>query len=78
MSESLMTPGVPSYNFTQDTSSAIWVINHNLNQQYPILDVRIDYNGQKVVMFPEAIEYTSANSLTINHSVARTGSVRIV
>jgi hypothetical protein len=78
MSDNLITAGIEAFNFSQDTASATWIINHNLNKQYPILDVRIDYNGQKVVMFPEAIEYTSPNTTTIIHSVERTGTVRIV
>ncbi|MEM2159661.1 MAG: hypothetical protein QXN55_01750 [Candidatus Nitrosotenuis sp.] len=78
MADNLMTVPIESFNFSQDIASSTWIINHNLNKQYPILDVRIDYNGQKVVMHPEAIEYTSPNTTTIIHSVERTGTVRII
>jgi hypothetical protein len=63
------------YNFIQDVSSDTWVINHNLNNQYPLVQV---YTSDNLAILPASISGSDFNTTIITFSSARTGYVRIV
>lgn len=65
---------VASYLHTQSTSSASWVVTHNLNNSQPIISVFDNANTQIV---PENITINSANQLTVTFSTAIQGFVRV-
>lgn len=66
-----------SFEFTQATESDTWVINHKLGQ-YPIVDVYIDFNGEKQKILPQAIVYNDKDTCTITFSVPCTGLATVV
>jgi hypothetical protein len=63
------------YNFIQSVSSNTWVVNHNLNNQYPLVQV---YTSDNLAILPASISGSDFNTTIITFSSARTGYVRIV
>lgn len=61
-----------SYEHVQADASATWVVAHNLGL-YPIVDIFVDYEGEKHKILPLSVEYTDLNTCTISFSVPRTG-----
>jgi len=60
------------HRHVQTTASDTWVVAHNL-QQYPAVDIYIDYLGEKHRILPLDVVYNDANTCTITFSVPRTG-----
>lgn len=61
-----------TYHHTQTVSSNTWVIAHSLDI-YPIIDVFVDINGEQQKIIPMSVEYTDANTCTVNFSTPQTG-----
>jgi hypothetical protein len=61
-----------TYEHTQDTASDTWVIQHKLNL-YPVIDVLVDYGGQRQKIIPSSVEYTSSMICTVTFTEPFTG-----
>ena len=66
---------VTGYNHIQSSSATTWTVTHNLNNQFPIVQV---YNASNVMMVPEVIQGTDVNTTTIQFSFAMAGYARIL
>ena len=66
---------VTGYNYIQSASATTWTVTHNLNNQYPIVQV---YNTDNIMIVPEEIQGTNANTTTIQFSFAMAGYARIL
>lgn len=64
-----------TFTHKQDTASAIWTIDHNMNLTSVMIEV---FNATNTPILPSKITKTSANQIVIVFSAARTGSVRLV
>ena len=75
----LTASSVPStaigFNFIQSASSDTWVIDHNLNNQYPLILV---YGSDSLMIIPQSISGSSVNTAIVTFSSARTGYARVV
>ena len=67
-----------AFNHTQSSSSATWVVDHNLNVASTVSDVLINIDGALKKVLPLAVVHNTANQLTITFSSAQTGSARII
>jgi hypothetical protein len=63
------------FNFQQVTPSATWTITHNLNNQYPLVQI---YDTNNLVFIPKSITGTSNNVTTVTFSNAVAGYARVV
>jgi hypothetical protein len=66
-----------AYTHTQDTPSATWTIVHGLND-YPIVDVFVQYNGALNKIIPQGISYVDAKTCTVQFSTAYAGYATVV
>jgi len=66
---------VTGYNHVQSAPATTWTITHNLNNQFPIVQV---YNASNIMMVPEVIQGTDVNTTTIQFSFAMAGYARIL
>ena len=64
-----------TYVHTQSSSSDTWSVNHNLNANYPIVQV-YDENGDMVI--PGEVEIVDADNLTVSLNAASTGKVVVM
>jgi len=55
---------------TVSTPSTSWVFNHNLGEQYPVVQV---YDSNGYVVIPTSIEMLSVNTTVITFSLAQSG-----
>jgi hypothetical protein len=69
------TASFVGYNHVQTSSSNIWNIPHNLNNQYPMVQV---YNSDSTVISPMSISGSDVNTTVITFSFNTTGYVRII
>jgi hypothetical protein len=69
------TASFVGYNHVQTSSSNIWNITHNLNNQYPMVQV---YNSDSTVISPMSISGSDVNTTVITFSFNTTGYVRII
>lgn len=72
-----MPAALQSCQFVQSTPAAVWAINHNLNN-YPIVDVMVDYDGSLTKIIPQSIVIIDMNNCEIHFSTPRTGQARLV
>jgi hypothetical protein len=63
------------FNFQQATPSTTWTITHNLNNQYPLVQI---YDTNNLVFIPQSITGTSNNVITVTFSNAVAGRARVV
>lgn len=63
------------FNFEQITPSTTWTINHNLNNQHPLVQI---YDSAHLTFIPQSISGSSANTVIVTFSTAVTGYARIV
>lgn len=63
------TPGVTQL-LTVSTPSTTWYFNHNLGEQYPVIQV---YDDNGFVVIPSSIEMFSNNTTIITFSLAQSG-----
>lgn len=61
-----------TFEFAQLTPSSTWVIQHNLNQ-YPIIDIFVQYEGEMQKVMPVSLQYTDANSCVVQFSTPLAG-----
>lgn len=61
-----------AHEHVQDVAASTWTVNHNLGL-YPIVDIFIDYEGEKHKILPLSVQYTDLNTCTITFSSPRTG-----
>lgn len=66
-----------SHTHFQTTSSAEWLISHNLNRKV-ICDVYVDENSTLVKIIPSTVEYVSENQIKVIFTNPRTGRVKVV
>lgn len=66
------------YNHNQTSSSASWVITHNLNSDSVVVDAIVNEGGNLEKILPQDINVDSVNQITITFSAARSGRARIV
>jgi len=66
---------VTGYNHIQSSPATTWTITHNLNNQYPIVQV---YNTDNIMIIPEEVQGTNTNTTTIQFSFAMAGYARIL
>jgi hypothetical protein len=62
-------------NFVQSSPATTWTINHNLNNQYPLVQT---YNSSSATIIPQSIVGTSINTVTVTFSTAISGYARVV
>lgn len=74
-----MSLSLQSYGYTHDQESAtdVWTINHNLGRQV-IVDVFVDFQGNREKILPKSIVVVSDNTLRVTFSRPFTGSARVV
>jgi hypothetical protein len=63
------------FNFEQITPSTTWTINHNLNNQHPLVQI---YDSSHLIFIPQSISGSSANTVIVTFSTAVTGYARVV
>ena len=63
------------FNFQQVTPSDTWTVNHNLNNQHPLVQI---YDSNHVMFIPQKVSGSSANTVIVTFSTATTGYARIV
>ena len=63
------------FNFQQVTPSTTWTINHNLNNQHPLVQI---YDSSHLTFIPQSISGSSANTVIVTFSTAVTGYARVV
>ena len=66
-----------TFDFTQETPSAEWVIVHNLNA-YPVTETRIQIGGQSKKILPGVVEYMDENTVRVTFSAPHAGDARLV
>ena len=66
------------YNHNQTSSSASWVINHNLNSDSVVVDVMVNDGGDLEKVLPANVQINTVNQITVTFSQAWTGRARIV
>jgi hypothetical protein len=69
------TASFVGFNHIQTSSSSVWNITHNLNNQYPVVQV---YNFDNTVILPMSISGSDVNTTIITFSFNTTGYVRII
>jgi hypothetical protein len=62
-------------NFVQSSPSTTWTINHNLNNQYPLVQT---YDSSSATIIPASIVGTSTNTVTVTFSTAISGYARVI
>jgi hypothetical protein len=67
--------GGVGYNYIQTSSSNVWNITHNLNNQYPVVNV---YNFDNTMILTMSISGSDINTTVITFSFNTTGYVRII
>ena len=70
-------PSVNSHNHTQDTPSATWTVNHNLNTLFPVVDCWIDYEGVINKILPLEVTVVDSMNVVITFSEDRSGGAAI-
>lgn len=63
------------FNFQQIAPSATWTIAHNLNNQYPLVQI---YDSNNLTFIPQSINGSSANTTIVTFSTAVSGYARVV
>jgi hypothetical protein len=63
------------FNFQQVSPSSTWTINHNLNNQHPLVQI---YDSSHLTFIPQSISGSSANTVVVTFSTAVTGYARVV
>lgn len=66
-----------SFDFTQGSVSATWIINHNLNNAYPNIDCTMVYGGILQKIIPLDTIANDANTVTVTFSQAYAGFARV-
>lgn len=67
--------GSVGYNHTQDSPSNTWTITHNLNNQHPLVQT---YDDAHVMLIPQSVSGSNANTVVVTFSSPLTGYARIV
>ena len=62
-------------NFVQSSPSTTWTINHNLNNQYPLVQT---YDSSNAVIIPASIVGTSTSTVTVTFSTAISGYASVI
>lgn len=62
-------------NFIQSSPSTTWIINHGLNNRYPLVQI---YNSSSAVIVPASIIGTDTSTVTITFSTAISGYARVI
>jgi hypothetical protein len=62
-------------NFTQSSPSTTWTINHNLNNQHPLVQV---YGADHNMVIPTNISGSSTNQIIVTFSTAFAGYARVL
>lgn len=63
------------FNFTQNMPNATWTINHNLNNQHPLVQI---YDVNHVTFIPQSISGSDANTVIVTFSTPVVGYARVV
>ena len=67
------------YNEEITGASNPWNINHNLNNDTPLVDAMLDsFGGEQEKAMPVSIVIVDADNITINWSGNQTGNVRVI
>ena len=67
--------GSVGYNHTQASPSSTWTVAHNLNNQHPLVQT---YDSSHVMLIPQSVSGSNANTTVITFSSPITGYARIV
>ncbi len=67
-----------TFVFTQTTAATTWNVTHNLNNQYPSIDILINSNGTLQKGLPLNLVVNDANTLTITFTDPQSGQARII
>lgn len=61
------------------TSSTTWLVNHNLFNDTPLVDVMPSgFGGEREKALPLTIEITNPNQVTVTWTAAQAGTVRVI
>ena len=63
------------FNFVQSMPNATWTINHNLDNQHPLVQV---YDVNHVTFIPQSISGSDANTVIVTFSSPVIGYARVV
>jgi hypothetical protein len=67
--------GSVGYNHIQGSPSNTWTVTHNLNNQHPLVQT---YDSSHVMLIPQSVSGSDANTVVITFSTSITGYARIV
>lgn len=62
-------------NFVQSMPDSTWTINHNLNNQHPLVQI---YDVNHVTFIPQSISGSNANTVIVTFSSPVVGYARVV
>jgi hypothetical protein len=60
------------FRHEQPTAAAVWTIVHGLND-YPIVDVYVDFQNEIHKIIPGSVTYTNANTVTVTFTTPFSG-----
>lgn len=66
-----------SYVHIQDAPSDLWIVTHNRNSCYPVVDASVNYNGINQKVLPASVKSLDENTLEVRFNSPRTGVVRV-
>lgn len=71
-----------TYRHQQTTPATTWTIVHNLGgaggSGIPVVDVIVDYNGQKVKVMSREINIVDKNTITVVFTTAQSGEAIVI
>lgn len=67
--------GSVGYNHTQASANTTWTVTHNLNNQHPLVQT---YGNDHLMLIPQSISGSNANTVIITFSTPTAGYARIV
>ncbi len=68
-----MLSNLVSYKHIQSTPATVWLIEHGLSTDVPVIDCWIDVNGEIVRVVPKSIERVDGSTVKAIFSSDRTG-----
>ena len=69
--------GIKFFNFTQDSASSTWTINHSFNYN-PNVDAWTTVSGMKQKIIPYDVTHPSTGTTVLTFSAPYSGSARLV
>jgi len=68
-----MLSALNSYKHIQSTPAAVWIIEHGLSTDVPVIDCWLDVDGERVRVIPKTVERIDGSSCKIIFTSDRVG-----